>query len=236
MDPYRILGVSRDATEEEIKKAYRTLSKKYHPDANVNNPNKDAYTEKFKEIQQAYDYIMDERKHGPRTNSYQNYNSQYSQTRYQDDFYRNFGFNFNDFYQQANQQQYGNSDDQYYMNAAIQQINQRNFIQARDFLNEVKNRSSYWFYYSAIVEANLGNNVQAKKYIEAACQMDPSNFQFRQLYAQLNQNGSNYRNQRSSYRTVNMQDNFCVRIILLNLLCNCFCGRGIYPYGTFCCF
>ena len=40
-DPYSVLGVSRDATDEEIKKAYRTLSRKYHPDANINNPNKD---------------------------------------------------------------------------------------------------------------------------------------------------------------------------------------------------
>ena len=53
-DPYDVLGVSRNATEEEIKKAYKALSRKYHPDANINNPNKEEAEEKFKEIQQAY--------------------------------------------------------------------------------------------------------------------------------------------------------------------------------------
>ena len=63
-DPYQVLGVSRDASDEEIKKAYRALSRKYHPDANVNNPNKDLAEEKFKQIQQAYQQIMDERQRG----------------------------------------------------------------------------------------------------------------------------------------------------------------------------
>ena len=59
-DPYQILGVSRDASDDEIKKAYRTLSRKYHPDANINNPNKDQAEAKFKEVQQAYQQIMKE--------------------------------------------------------------------------------------------------------------------------------------------------------------------------------
>ena len=61
MDPYQVLGVSRNATDEDIKKAYRKLSRKYHPDANVNNPNKAQAEEQFKRVQQAYKQVMDER-------------------------------------------------------------------------------------------------------------------------------------------------------------------------------
>jgi molecular chaperone DnaJ len=61
MDPYKVLGVSYNASDDEIKKAYRQLSRKYHPDANVGNPNQAEYEEKFKEVQQAYNMIMDQR-------------------------------------------------------------------------------------------------------------------------------------------------------------------------------
>ena len=66
LNPYQVLGVSENATDDEIKKAYRALSRKYHPDANVNNPNKAQAEEKFKDIQQAYDQIVRERERGGR--------------------------------------------------------------------------------------------------------------------------------------------------------------------------
>ena len=64
MNPYQVLGISPGASDDEIKKAYRALSRKYHPDANVNNPNKAQAEEKFKEVQQAYDQIMKEKQSG----------------------------------------------------------------------------------------------------------------------------------------------------------------------------
>ena len=56
MNPYQVLGISPGASDDEIKKAYRALSRKYHPDANINNPNKAQAEEKFKEVQQASDH------------------------------------------------------------------------------------------------------------------------------------------------------------------------------------
>lgn len=101
MDPYSILGVTPSASDEEIKKAYRTLSRKYHPDANINNPNKDAAEEKFKEIQAAYNRIMDERQNGnfgQRQQQYYYYYNPYSNdTPNEEDWYefrrRYYGYN-----------------------------------------------------------------------------------------------------------------------------------------------
>ena len=60
-DPYKVLGVAREATDEEIKKAYRELARKYHPDNYVNNPLADLVEEKMKEVNEAYDQIQKER-------------------------------------------------------------------------------------------------------------------------------------------------------------------------------
>lgn len=65
-DPYKVLGVSRDATDEEIKKAYRELARKYHPDNYVNNPLAELVEEKMKEINEAYDRIQKERSDSPK--------------------------------------------------------------------------------------------------------------------------------------------------------------------------
>ena len=56
-DYYEVLGVSKDVTEQELKKAYRTLALKYHPDKNPEDPS--AAEEKFKEITEAYSILAD---------------------------------------------------------------------------------------------------------------------------------------------------------------------------------
>jgi len=63
-DPYKVLGVSKDATDDEIKKAYRELARKYHPDNYVGNPLADLVAEKMKEINEAYDQIQKIRAEG----------------------------------------------------------------------------------------------------------------------------------------------------------------------------
>ena len=68
-NPYEVLGVSKNATDEEIKNAYRTLARKYHPDNYTDNPLSDLASEKMKEINDAYDEIVNMRKNG---NSNQN--------------------------------------------------------------------------------------------------------------------------------------------------------------------
>lgn len=63
-DPYKVLGVQPNATDEQVKDAYRQLARKYHPDNYVNNPLADLATEKMKEINEAYDTIQKMRRDG----------------------------------------------------------------------------------------------------------------------------------------------------------------------------
>lgn len=70
MDPYKVLGVSPSASEDEIKRAYRDLARKYHPDNYINNPLADLAKEKMQEINDAYDTIMKQRQNGGTSSSY----------------------------------------------------------------------------------------------------------------------------------------------------------------------
>ena len=93
-DPYEVLGVSRNASQEEIKKAYRELSRKYHPDSYANNPLADLAEEKFKEVQEAYQQIMNGQAESYSyggSQSYSGYSNTYQQNTYQQTAYQQSG-------------------------------------------------------------------------------------------------------------------------------------------------
>lgn len=83
MDPYEVLGVRKDASDEEIKAAYKELVRKYHPDKYQNNPLADLAEEKLQEVNEAYDMLMKNRSTG---GSYSGGNSGYGQSSGASDF------------------------------------------------------------------------------------------------------------------------------------------------------
>ena len=219
-DPYKVLGVSRDASTDEIKKAYRKLSRKYHPDANINNPNKDQAEEMFKQVQQAYKQIMDEK--DGKTSGYQ------GQTQGQSQGYGGFGGfgGFGGYGQQQDRHTYGNSEEDVQMRAAANYINNRMFSEAMNVLNNISGRTAYWYYLHAMANYGLGNNINAVQDAQQAVNLEPDNFQYRQLLQQLQGGGEWYTNMGQDYgydRQDNNWGSWCCQCLACNAALNCCC-------------
>lgn len=220
LDPYSVLGLSRTASEDEVKKAYRALSRKYHPDANVNNPNRDKAEEKFKEIQQAYQQIMREREMG----------SGYDGRGYSGNYGNGFagGFGQGGFGGFSNSQ--GASEDEYtiHMRAAANFIRSGHYKEAMNVLNGIVNKTAGWYYLSAIANAGIGNNVLALQYAKQAATMEPNNRDYQNLVYQMESGGTWYQGMQNPYgSTIYMGNDCCMKLCLANLLCNlCCCGGG----------
>lgn len=211
LDPYRVLGVPKTATEDEVKKAYRTLSRKYHPDANVNNPNAAQAEEKFKEIQQAYDQIMN----GKAEEDQRTYGG-----------FGGFG-NFGGFggFGGGTRNQY---EDQttVEMKAAANYINAGHYGEALHVLDGISERDANWYYLASIANAGNGNNINALSYARQAVNMEPDNRQYQMLLERLESGGSWYQTAGSAYgRPDAGADNFCCKLCLLNVFCNLCCCR-----------
>lgn len=254
-NPYKILGVSEDATDEEIKKAYRALSRKYHPDANINNPNKAQAEEMFKTIQQAYNQIMKEKEMG-----YSGYGSSgyagrgsYSQgthaggygygydgdnqNRNQNTYgdfggfwgYGPFGFGgYGQGYNQNSASDFGDDETGRHLKAAANYIRNGSYAEALNVLNGIENRDGRWYYYSAQANAGCGNTATAIEYAKHAVEMDPDNVSYQMLYRRLQSGGQWYSQRGQTYgRTTVNPGGYCLRLFLLNLCCNMFCGSGL---------
>ncbi len=210
MDPYKVLGVSRDATDEEIKKAYRSLSRKYHPDANINNPNKDAAEEMFKQVQKAYEQIMKEKEYG----------SSYGNT-------GGFG-GFNGY------GGYGRPNTEYQDEEAIRRQAAANYIQnghfkeAMNVLSSLHSRTGQWYYLSALANNGLGNNVNALSDIREAVRLEPDNFQYQMILQRLENGSSWYQEQQNPFGGMPSAGNdICMKICIANIFCNMCCGSPV---------
>ena len=203
VNPYEVLGVPENASMDEIKKAYRKLSRLYHPDANINNPNKAQAEEKFKQVQEAYNQIIAARERGE-TGGY------------------------GGFYGQSGQTSYGNDEEAIKMQAAANYINSRHFREALNVLNGMGVRNAQWYYMRAVAHAGLGSNVNALEDAREALRRDPQNARYRMLVSQLESGGQWYQTMGSGYgyeRPDENMGNCCWQCLLANLLCNCCCCR-----------
>ncbi len=235
-DPYKVLGISRDATDDEVKKAYRNLSRKYHPDANINNPNKDQAEEMFKLVQQAYEQIMRERttgsSFGSGAGSSGSYGSGSSSGGYGD--FGGWGFGgygpfggFGGYNSGGQRSSAGEDEEDLHFRAALNYIQSGHYKEALNVLNGMDTKSAKWFYYSAIANAGLGNNVQALEQARTASSMEPNNRNYQELVQQLQSGGSWYTGRATSYGGgMSMGGDYCTRICLTWLVCNLCCGGG----------
>ncbi|MCR5432076.1 MAG: DnaJ domain-containing protein [Lachnospiraceae bacterium] len=205
MDPYQILGVSPNADEETIKKAYRNLSKQYHPD---NNPGNKAAEERFKTVQAAYEKIMDMRKNGSYT-SYRDMNDS--------DYSSFFGFNAGR----------NAGDDSGELMRAAEFVRSGRYYDAARILDSIQYRGGDWYYLSAICQYNLGNNSVALDYARRAYSIDPQNYNYRDLVERMEGSANRYENRYDSYDHSSSVSNACCRMIICNAALNICCGGGL---------
>lgn len=204
MDPYKVLGVSRNASDEEIKKAYRELARKYHPDNYVNNPLADLAQEKMKEINEAYDQIQKERAGGSSSRSYSYSNS--SSSNYSDNSYTG----------------YGNSGNPEFVTVR-QYIMKNDLDAAEQILSKSQNRGAEWNFLMGSICVRRGWYDEARRYLSMACRLEPRNPEYQMALRNLNTTGSYY----NTRQTGMSQDDFCSccsRLLVADCCCECLGG------------
>lgn len=161
-DPYATLGVSPNATDEEIKTAYRNLAKKYHPDNYTDSPLSDMASEKMKEINEAYDMIQDQRRRGTNKGGYGaggayggSYNSYSGSGRFRD---------------------------------VRLLIKNGRLADADQILSGIplSGRDAEWYFLKGTILYRKGWTEEAFNHYSTACNMDPGNPEYRAALNQMN--------------------------------------------------
>lgn len=235
-NPYEILGVSHDATEEQVTQAYRKLAKKYHPDLNPGNKSAE---EKMRQINAAYEQIS-KQKHGGAT--YEQHDGSYTRDSGQSAYggdgggggsywgygggggpFQGFGFDFEDFFGGGGQRQ---STGSVQYREVIQLINSGQYNQAIYALSRIQSRAADWYYYSAIANAGAGNRVTAMNHARTAVRMAPNNAEYQRLLSQFEQGSFQYRQTGQNYGfDMSNMGSSVMRLCLAQLLCM-FCCNG----------
>ncbi|MBQ1342269.1 MAG: J domain-containing protein [Erysipelotrichaceae bacterium] len=222
-DPYEVLGVSKDATEEEITKAYRKLAKKYHPDL---NPDNREAAKMMAEVNAAYDLIKAGNYNYYQTQQQTQSNS--SSGTYQNPYGYSYGpFNFYDFtgFYQRQQNAYNGFTD--YDNVRLY-IQNGHYRTALNILAGIQYRNAEWYYLSAYANYMLNNRVTALEHAQQACKLEPDNISYQNLMETIRSGRTAYQNRRRTYRSPSSVNRLCISYFLLNLLCGIFGGRGCY--------
>ena len=214
--PYQILGVPETASDEEIKKAYRDLARKYHPDNYHDNPLADLAQEKMKEINAAYEQITKERASGRRTGGA---GGAYGGGSYGYGGYQSYGG-------------YGSSQSYSGQSSVLQQariaINTGNISRAEALLANYSDHNAEWNFLKGVVCYRRGWMDEALRYYRTAVQMDPGNAEYRQALDYMEGTDDTAYRPGGSFGTL-CSGNPCLSMCCLYTLCS---SGG---YWWFCC-
>lgn len=204
-DPYKVLGISPDATDDEVKAAYREMAKKYHPDNYSNSPLSDLASEKMKEINEAYDTIIAQRKEQHGGGAYNNPNASYG------GYYG------------------GGQGGSNYMDVRNMLANGR-IADAEQILNGVPqaNRDAEWYFLKGTVYYRKGWSEDAFTNFQTACQMDPMNSEYRAALNSVNAQRSGMYGGYNTTRNPNAGGcsgcDICSGLICTDCCCECMGG------------